>query len=119
MKIIDDAIYQALRQLHEECGTNVALARRLGISDSLVTRILHRKSNFFKDKTWEKIEPQLKPFLRSTCAQGYVECPLADKHLAPLLKNILSINNEKWFDHLNRIVSKEKETFLHSQKRYS
>lgn len=112
MKVIDNAIYQALCQFREECGTNLAFAKRLGISDSLVTRILLRKSQFFKDKTWEKIEPQLKPFLHSTCTQGYVECPLADRHLAPLLKNILSINNEKWFDHLNQIVSKEKETFL-------
>lgn len=111
MKIIDDAIYQALRQLREECGTNLAFAKRLGISDSLVTRILLRKSQFFKDKTWEKIEPSLRPFLSSTCAQGYVECPLADKKLEKLLKNILEINDPVWYNMLNGYVEEQKKIY--------
>ncbi len=65
MKIIDDNIYAALHKLKLVCGgTNAELGRKLGLSRAYIGKLINGKSNYFEEKTWERIEPILRPYIK-------------------------------------------------------
>lgn len=64
MKIISPDILDALHRMKIQFGTNVGVARKLGVSSKHVGKILTEDVKYFEDKTWERIEPLIVPYIR-------------------------------------------------------
>lgn len=114
MKIIDNNIHNALLKYRETFQTQRAMADALNLSPGQIGRLLHRQVSHFDDATWKRIEPCLEPYLNLPCAQGYIKCPLANKDLEKLLKNILEINDPEWYNIINKCVEEQKTIYLKS-----
>lgn len=64
MKIIDKDIFLALHHFRTRCGSsNAEMGRRLELSKGHMSKIMNEKVGYFEDKTWERIEPILQPFI--------------------------------------------------------
>jgi hypothetical protein len=64
MKIISPDILDALHRMKLQLGTNVEVAKRLGVSSKHVGKILAEDVKYFEDRTWERIEPLITPYIR-------------------------------------------------------
>lgn len=63
MKIIDESIFEALVRMKVKYGSASELARRLELSRSHISLLMHRRVNYFEDKTWQRIEPLVSQFI--------------------------------------------------------
>lgn len=63
MKIIDENIFEALVRMKVKYGSASELARRLDLSRSHISLLMHRRVNYFEDKTWNRIEPLVSQFI--------------------------------------------------------
>lgn len=110
MVVIDESIYRALVEYRRMVATDRQMAEQLGLSATMVGRLLKRRSLYFADDTWARIKPLLSPYLRPYCPKGLECCPLdGGKALETLLHNVLSVSDgDAWYEHLNQIVEREK-----------
>ena len=65
MKVIDDKIMAAIARLRVVCdGNNSEIARKFGVTRSHIGNIFKGKVTYFEPKTWERIEPILRPYIK-------------------------------------------------------
>lgn len=99
--VIDNTIKAALGLLLEECDFNKSeMARKLEVTRAYAGKLLDGKSKYFEPKTWARIEPILKPYIKQVeqavgldCPlQG--ECPLVDKDMLRIVEFLSKPENE-------------------------
>ncbi|MDD5596289.1 MAG: hypothetical protein PHV82_00005 [Victivallaceae bacterium] len=64
MKIISPDILDAVHRMKLQLGTNIEVAKRLGVSSKHVGKILAEDVKYFEDKTWTRIKPLLSPYIK-------------------------------------------------------
>lgn len=65
MKIIDLSIANGFRRMKAAVGTDVEMARILGLSKAHVGRILKGKTMYLEDETWARIQGTLDRYIIS------------------------------------------------------
>ena len=64
MKIIDEHVFLALHHFRTRChSSNAEMGRILELSKGHMSKIMNEKVSYFEDKTWERIEPILAPYI--------------------------------------------------------
>lgn len=118
MKIIDCQIIDAFKSLRENYQTNTGMAKDLGISDSLLSRVLNGNAKGFNDSTWKHIEHLILPHIRHVCHMGFEECPMADDSPArDLIHDITEIKDNHWYVKLKPIIAEAKKEYLEELKK--
>lgn len=113
MQHIDSSILQALKSLRGDYPSTAAMARALGLSASLLSRVLAGRAKAFTADTWDRIAPIVKPRIVRTCYMGYAHCPLeVDQPWHAVLSEILEIINQDWYEELLPVVRAAKEKWL-------
>jgi SOS-response transcriptional repressor LexA len=87
MKIIDDAIRDAIHKVKLCVGTNEDVGKKLGMTGKHVGSILSGKTIYCGDITWKKIEPILKPYIKNAESNAeFVRLDTKDK-LFPVISD--------------------------------
>lgn len=116
MKNIDPSIVKAFANLRREYASNAELAAALGVSGSLISRVLAGRAKQLNDATWARVEPLLRPHFRPICWHGLSleECVLSQNssvaHLVDNIRDIPTIiTRERWFVLLNTLIDQTRE----------
>ena len=117
MKIIDDTVFEALKQFRATCDSQQEMADKLGLSRGQISRILNRRTVSFENQTWARISPLIEPYIKmgESCLPCS-SCPKKDVCiLQALFDNILSIppeNREAWYRELNEYVLRNRAKYM-------
>lgn len=117
MKNIDASIIDAFKSLREKYHTNTGMAKDLGISDSLLSRVINGKAKGFSDSTWKKIENLILPHIRRSCYMGLERCPIDDDSPArEIVHDITEIKDVRWYIKLKPLIAKAKQEYFNELK---
>ncbi len=91
----------------ERFGSTAAMARELGISDSMLSRILKGKVNSISDELWNKAKTLFEPY----CPFGYAHCFMEHdgEEFKELVANLTTVDDAAYLRRLNKQVLKWKE----------
>jgi hypothetical protein len=62
---VTPAITEAMRNASDRLGSNDALAKATGLTGATIGRYRSGRIRIIKDDAWDRLEPVLRPFLRS------------------------------------------------------
>ena len=104
MQILTPDLIEALKAARKHYPSAEAMAQKIGISGSMLSRILHGKVSHIKNDTWQRARKHININL---CKHGYAMCPLNDCALKKLLNTILKINDSDTYHKIDALINRD------------
>lgn len=110
MKIIREDTLEDFRKLRLRYPSVVAMAKDLGISDSMLSRILRGKTSHLADRTWKRLSPWF-------CPAGHSPCPIetGSKEFKSLVKTLIDINDPATYAKIEEYASDLRQKNSHEK----
>ena len=114
MKIISPDILDAIHRMKLQLGTNTEIAKKLEVSSKHIGKILSEDVKYFGDKTWNRIEPRLSPYIKLSSGADlnlseeekeiikYLRRPENRRQLLQLLLKIEEDKDQRYGDTTNK-----------------